>query len=104
MPQRGQAYIIHNGKYYSIADKGILIIGRDVTNSHIVINDKKISRCHCKVTYNGERREFYIMDTSTNGTFLLGGKRARQGVSYTLRPGDEFYTFIPLYNFKVVIS
>lgn len=42
-------------------------LGREATND-LAINDKMASRVHCKIEFR--RREFFLVDQSTNGTFV----------------------------------
>ena len=42
-------------------------LGREATND-LAINDKMASRVHCKIEYR--RREFFLVDQSTNGTYV----------------------------------
>ena len=42
-------------------------LGREATND-LAIKDKMASRVHCKIEYR--RREFFLVDQSTNGTYV----------------------------------
>jgi adenylate cyclase len=42
-------------------------LGREAAND-LAINDKMASRVHCKIEYR--RREFFLVDQSTNGTYV----------------------------------
>jgi adenylate cyclase len=49
------------------ADRPSASLGRDATND-LAIRDKMASRVHCKIEYR--RREFFLVDQSTNGTYV----------------------------------
>jgi serine protease Do len=60
------------GKSYSISEKGF-VIGREPSQSDIVISDANVSRVHAWVTI--EKNEAVIIDRgSTNGTFVNNNK------------------------------
>jgi len=42
-------------------------LGREATND-LAVNDRMASRVHCKIEYR--RREFFLVDQSTNGTYV----------------------------------
>ena len=47
------------------------LLGREASND-LAIKDNMASRVHCKIEYR--RREFFLVDQSTNGTYVkLGG-------------------------------
>jgi adenylate cyclase len=59
----------YRGKAFLLDDKTpVLTIGRDLANK-LVVDDRKASRQHARV----ERRAdgYYLVDTSTNGTFVV---------------------------------
>jgi serine/threonine protein kinase len=105
-PQKSRvAYVLaYDGRKYVVSDIRSLVVGREVSTSHIVINDAAISRKHCVVECNISRLEFYITDWSSNGTFTANGTRIGYGTKYTLMAGSEFYVYLPKYKFKVVIE
>jgi len=66
--------------------------GRDPLFCQFVFNDNKnISRRHCALNYDKARQGIFVIDMSTNGTFLNSGQRLPKNVNYTLKPGDIFY-------------
>lgn len=64
----------YRGKAYLLDDKTqVLTIGRDTSNK-LAVDDRKVSRLHARI----EKRNngYYLIDTSTNGTFvMLSGRR-----------------------------
>lgn len=47
-----------------------LKFGRDNINDVIFPDARKVSRTHCTITWDAEKEEFYIVDTSSNGCFI----------------------------------
>jgi len=75
-----------------------LIIGRDPEGSNLIIPapSQFISKQHCVIRFDDERRNILIEDLgSKNGTFFYGGKRLDAGRSYILENGDRFYLAEP---------
>lgn len=80
------------GSAYRITDR-VLSIGRDAVQCGLVFpNDAgDVSRKHCSLRYDSERRMFLLEDHgSSNGTFLSDGRRLVPGQKYELLSGDEF--------------
>lgn len=67
----------------------ILSIGKDKGND-VVIQDPIISRQHCVLELDPERGAVYVIDTSTNGTFLNGTRLpAKTAGKVLVSHGDE---------------
>lgn len=64
-----------------------ILIGRSPSACQLVINSDKISRKHCKVEYNTATGKYIVTDFSSNGTYLLGGKRLDENVPVELERG-----------------
>jgi len=80
------------GKSFSL-DAGPSVLGRDQRAANLVFGPEaySISKRHCMVSWDAERRTFVIQDLgSTNGTFLATGERLTPGVSRDLAPGGRF--------------
>ena len=77
--------------------KGQLVIGRDSAEAQLVYpqSNQQISRKHCVIKYNRAEKNYTIIDTSTNGTFLSNGERLTAGKPYILKPGERFYVGDP---------
>jgi class 3 adenylate cyclase len=54
----------------------------------VLIEDYAVSRTHLEVRLDLERNQAYIIDTSTNGTYLNGSRLGR-ALAEILRPGDR---------------
>lgn len=66
-----------------------LSVGKGGTND-VVIEDALVSRQHCILELDGERGAVYILDLSTNGTFLNGIRLPSKGQGKVLLShGDE---------------
>ncbi len=62
-------WIGHQGRSWTLdEDHPPLLVGRDPAN-HIVVDDQFTSRQHARIEWQNNR--FYLIDTSTNGTYLL---------------------------------
>jgi len=87
-------------------DKGPVVIGRDpmVANLIYANSDKAVSRKHCTVSYDRGRSYFTIVDTSTNGTFLLPQERLRQGMPVQIESGSRFFISDPSEQFEVRVE
>uniref|UniRef100_Q477W1 Forkhead-associated n=1 Tax=Dechloromonas aromatica (strain RCB) TaxID=159087 RepID=Q477W1_DECAR len=58
----------HHGKAFLVDDKTpVLTIGRDL-NCKLIVDDRKASRQHARIERRGDG--FYLVDSSTNGTFV----------------------------------
>lgn len=66
-----------------------LTIGKDKQND-VTIGDPQISRQHCVLEFDDERGAVYVLDCSTNGTFLNGIRLPSKSVGKVLLShGDE---------------
>lgn len=67
-------------------------IGRDAKSCQVVLmNDPKISRCHCSIRYDGMRGMFALTDlSSTHGTFLNGNDKLEPKVPVYIADGTVF--------------
>merc|ERR1719373_1366159 len=71
------------------AAQPVLSIGKDKSND-VVIADAIISRQHCVLELDPERGAVYILDCSTNGTFLNGRRLpSKTAGKVLLSHGDE---------------
>ena len=70
-----------NGFMVPIKDKETLFLGKDPKFAQIVFSSdyKSVSRLHCTVMYDAKTNRYFVTDTSTNGTFLMGKKRLEKG-------------------------
>lgn len=75
----------YEGAFLEIG-QGILI-GRSPSACQLVINSDRISRKHCKVEYNSTTGKYIVTDFSSNGTYLIGGKRLDENVPVELERG-----------------
>lgn len=66
--------LLYRGKTFRIDDRNpVLSLGRD-PSCNLMIDDRKVSRTHARIEQRTDG--FYLVDTSTNGSFLsmLGGQ------------------------------
>ena len=74
-------------------DGNTVFFGRDPQRCQLVFGgvEMTISRVHCSVRYDEEKRCFTLENYSQNGTFLTRGGRLEDGDAADLRSGDRFY-------------
>lgn len=53
-----------------------ILLGKDPQFSNLVFGDDyvNVSRMHCSITYNSDINAFYVVDSSTNGTYLSSSR------------------------------
>jgi hypothetical protein len=78
-------------------------IGRDPGIANLVYRqtNKDVSRRHCTVSYDHNRQSFTIVDSSTNGTFILPYERLIQGKQVQIESGARFFISDPSEQFEV---
>ena len=70
-----------------------VFFGRDPARCQLVFDAREntISRVHCSIRFDAERKCFTLENYSRNGTFLEGGRRLNDGDAADLHSGDIFY-------------
>lgn len=66
-----------------------LMIGRSIEKCNVVLENRNISRIHCELHYDEKATIFYLIDHSSNGTFI-NGMRIETEKIYKLTPGQQF--------------
>lgn len=61
-------------------------IGRN-PSCDLVLDNRSVSNCHLTITYNETDKLCYVMDQSTNGTFL-NSEKLRKNQRHVLKQGD----------------
>ncbi len=79
----------YQGARFSIPQGMTVRIGRSKDSNNLVINNVKISRNHCTITYDESRRKYYVTDTSSNGVYIVGQGRIEKGKPVALDVGTE---------------
>lgn len=75
---------------WNIPPNRIVVIGRSGGLADIVPTmDGKVSKRHCELFCDSIEKCFYLVDHSTNGTYI-GGQRLEKGKAYVLLPGGRF--------------
>ncbi len=64
-------------------------IGRSSESCNIVIDNKSISRIHCELRYDDKQVSFFLVDLSSNGTYINGNRLLKDN-AYKLLPGNRF--------------
>lgn len=85
------ALICVEGKYLGrivrFVPEQLIKIGRDNTQSDMIVNLPLVSRMHCTIIYHEKDNNYEICDNSSNGTFADGDIRLLRGNHYLLSPG-----------------
>lgn len=77
------------GMKYKLPVNTNIVIGRSESMSHIVIKeDMYISKSHCEIFYDSMEKIFYVVDHSTNGTYVEG-KKLVKGQIYRVAAGSR---------------
>lgn len=63
---------MYAGAEIEFKDGEKISFGRDNTNDVIFENAERVSRSHCTITWDREKKEYIILDTSSNGCFVNG--------------------------------
>lgn len=79
------------GEYFPMRLQEQIVLGTNPNISNILFHDSKISRKHCVIRFVPKEQMYYIIDYSTNGTFLMDGTRLPVNVSYPCAPKTRFY-------------
>lgn len=97
------AYLVGTAGQYAGVDMPLdaqgVIIGRDPNTAHLILEKEDCSRKHCVVNCQGEN--IYIVDYSTNGTFLSSGRKLNHGVVTQIGNGEGFYVVDRFDAFRV---
>lgn len=79
-----------SGYSWDIPENQLVMIGRSGELADIVpTSDGKVSKKHCEIFCDSIEKRFYIVDHSTNGTFI-GSRRLEKGKTYILLSGQQF--------------
>lgn len=77
----------------------VLSIGKEKGRNHVVIPDPLMSRQHCSLELDITRGSVYIMDQSTNGTFLNGCRLPKaKGGKVICSHGDDLVLKDPVHD------
>lgn len=83
----GMAGVFAN-KEIALRDGETLRLGRDFGNDLVFTDAAHVSRNHCRITWQAERRKFLVEDSSSNGCFINGAlSRLPKNVQIALEPG-----------------
>ncbi len=91
---------LYAGAEISMKDKEPLKMGRSESNNLVFPGQTRISRSHCILTWDADKKEYRIIDSSNNGTFANGSDDCLpKNLEIVLEPGtviglgDEFNAF-----------
>lgn len=68
-----------------------IVIGRDPRICNLVLAGSKVSRKHCVIRYEAAENQYYLQDSSKNGTYMENGVRIPDMSEVGIQPGTVFY-------------
>lgn len=76
------------GLYVPIKDKEILYLGKDPKHANVVFSNdyENVSRLHCSVSFDEKTSKYYVVDSSSNGTFFVNNRRLLKGHRTVVEP------------------
>ncbi len=84
-----------SGEYRNVSiplkDGEKIVIGRDPKICNLVLAGSKISRKHCVIRYEAAENQYYLQDSSKNGTYMENGVRIPDMSEVGIQPGTVFY-------------
>ncbi|HKX12512.1 MAG TPA: FHA domain-containing protein, partial [bacterium] len=87
---------------FTLGDKQVLGIGRNVPTGQILLADQTVSRAHAEIFMN--QGEFWIRDQgSTSGTFV-NGRRVPRDASLALDPGAKLKLGNSSFTFEILAN
>lgn len=81
----GSNIIIEDGQY--------VVVGKDTSRANLILDNSysKVSRVHCSITYSAKLDKYFVVDTSTNGTYLSNSSRFSKNTRIPLSRGTIIY-------------
>ena len=67
------------GTEITVRDGEEIILGRDGSQSHLILLNKKISRKHCGIIFQGISDNYVVTDYSSTGVYFADGSRFPKG-------------------------
>ncbi|MCR5691354.1 MAG: FHA domain-containing protein [Eubacterium sp.] len=77
------------GNFFAMDPEEEVLLGTRPDICNIVFHDNKISRRHCKIKFSQADGLYYVIDYSTNGTFLMDGTRLPMGRAQGFKLGTK---------------
>ncbi len=66
-----------------------IVMGRDAQKANLVFASEKISKVHCRITFNRGENCYYVTDQSRNGVFIEGGRQLAVGKAERISRGTK---------------
>jgi len=79
---------VFQGVVFPMQKNETIVVGRDPTCSHIVIESEQISRKHCGISFNEITGQYTVTDFSSNGTFVNHSRRIMRNEPQFVQRGD----------------
>ncbi len=79
---------MYTGAVIQLNPGEVITLGRDKSNSLVFEGQPRISRCHCRLAWDENSKNYTIFDTSSNGSFINDSDECvPQNMPITLYPG-----------------
>jgi uncharacterized membrane protein len=81
---------LYAGTDFNFSPGEVLTLGRDDAVCNIIFpeSEDKISRVHCRISFDSSTNAYTVMDESSNGTLLADGTRLKQRMATALPRGS----------------
>lgn len=79
------------GAKISLGENEWIRIGRDESENDFIINNSKVSRKHCAITYDHKMRCYVVIDYSRNGVYLEDGTKLAQNQKTVVNEGSVLF-------------
>ncbi len=77
------------GKYVRFQAGETMTLGKDASRCNVVFSDSRVSRVHCEVTYDGNRKRYVVTDQSSNGIMTDSNEKLEKGKPTEILPGTH---------------
>ncbi|MDO4285605.1 MAG: FHA domain-containing protein [Eubacteriales bacterium] len=77
------------GQELTVSQGQEIVMGRDAQKANLIFSSEKISKIHCRITFNARENCYYVTDYSRNGVTVSGGKRLEAGHPERLNRGTQ---------------
>lgn len=79
------------GKYFRFLPHEKVLIGKDKTQCDLCLSDARISRIHCEVYFNADKKCYSVKDVSKNGVVLDNKAKLKKDVLTDVPPGSHLF-------------
>lgn len=81
-----------SGRHFFLPRDGVVYIGKaKQAGVRLPVAYEKVSRLHCSVQYQADLNRYFVVDCSSNGTYLSAHNRLQRGKRTAIAPGTELF-------------